>query len=57
MEKYKVKLTILDENDTPQISSTITSELIKDTDKNHNISTLDEILKTLLNQLKLKSNK
>jgi hypothetical protein len=51
MEKYKVKLVILNENDEPQISSVSTSELIDDMKKFHNISVLDEQLKMLLQQI------
>jgi hypothetical protein len=51
MKKYKVKLTILNENDEPQISSVTTSELIEDMNKFHNVSALDEILQMLLERL------
>jgi len=54
MKNYKVKLTILNENDEPQISSVTTSKLIEDMSKFHNISALDEQLKILLEEINKK---
>lgn len=51
MEKYKVKLSILNDDDEEQVSVIIISELIEDMKNYHDISILDTQLEILLKGL------
>jgi len=49
---YKVKLTVLDENNNPKGSALISDELIESVKKIHGVSALDEHLKSLLKEIR-----